>query len=118
MAFGIFSYLITILVFAGTAIIIELWLSSRFKRYFKLIIVIAGIGILGTLIAEPVALDWRIWSYSEDKFFGIYVLGAAFETLIYALFVSIAISFATLIWSDYEKNNKLSFKRGILLKSK
>lgn len=107
MTFGMFSYVITILIFAGTAILIELVFAFRkLKRYTKIIAVIVVIGIVGTLIAEPVALNWRIWVYSPEKSFGIYIFGAAIETLIYVVFVSIAIASATLIWSNYEEDKK------------
>ncbi len=63
------------------------------------------IALISTSIAESVALNWRIWLYSQDKIFGIY-FGAALETFIYSIFIAIAISSATLIWSDYEKDGK------------
>lgn len=102
-----FSYLITILIFAGVAVLIE-WTFAfkKLKRYTKIIGVIVVIGIVGTLIAEPVALNWRVWAYSPEKSFGIYIFGAAIETLIYVVFISIAISSATLIWSNYEEDKK------------
>jgi len=62
--------------------------------------------VIGTLIAESVALNWRTWFYSHDKTFGIYLGGAALETFIYAVFVAVAIASATLIWSDYEEKRK------------
>ena len=107
MTFGIFSYLITILIFAGLAVLIEWTLGFRkLKKYTKIIGVIAVIGVSSTLIAESVALSWRTWFYSRGMTFGIYIFGAALETLIYAIFVAVAISSATLAWSDFEEDKK------------
>lgn len=114
MTFGIFSYLITILIFAGTAVIIEWTLGFReLKKYAKIIGVIVGIGVSFTLIAEPVALSWRAWFYSQDRTFGIYLFGAALETLVYAIFIAIAIASATLAWSDFEEDKKPLIKATI-----
>ena len=106
MPFGIFSYLITILIFAGAAVLIEWTLGfKKLKKYAKIIGVVVILGLIGTLIAESVALDWRTWFYSQGKSFSIY-FGAALETLIYAVFVAVAVSSATLVWSDYEEDGK------------
>lgn len=111
MTFGIFSYLATILIFAGSAVLIEYSLTfKKLKKYKKIIALTAVIGMIGTLIAEPVALNWRIWLYSPDRTFGVY-FGAALETFIFTVLVSIAISSATLVWSDYEEKNEPLVKK-------
>lgn len=92
---------------------IELSLArKKLKKYTKIIYATVFIGLIFTLVAESVALNWRIWYYSQDKTFGIY-LGAALETFIYAIFVTIAVSSATLIWSDVEEDNKSLIKTTI-----
>ncbi len=112
MPFGIFTYLITIFIFAGIAMLIEYIVCfRRLKKYIKVIGIILITGIIGTLIAESVALSWKIWVYSQNKTFGIYVFGAALETLIFTIFVGIAIASATLVWSDYEEQKSLSLKQ-------
>lgn len=106
MTFGIFSYVITIIIFAGAAVLIEWTLGfKKLKKYTKIIGVVVILGLIGTLIAESAALNWRTWFYSEGKSFGIY-FGAAAETFIYAVFVAVAVASATLIWSDYEEEGK------------
>lgn len=110
MIFGTFSYLATILIFAGTAVLIEWTLAfKKLKKYTKIISIVVGIGLIGTLLAESVALSWRIWYYPQGKSFGIY-FGSALETLIYAIFVAVAVAAATLIWSDYEEEKKSLLK--------
>ncbi len=106
MTFGIFSFIVTIIIFAGTAVLIEWTLAfKRLKKYVKIIGVVATLGFIGTAIAESVALNWRTWYYSQGKTFGIY-FGAAAENLIYIIFVAVAVASATLIWSDYEQDGK------------
>ena len=114
MTLGTFSYLITTLIFAGTAILIE-WLLSfkRLKKYAKVIAIITGLGIAFALITEPVALKWRIWFYSQNKVLGIYVLGMPLESLAYVALVAVAIASATLVWSDFEENKKPLIKTTI-----
>lgn len=113
MTFGIFSYLITILIFAGTAVLIEWTLGyKKLKEHTKVIFFVTVLGLIATLIGESAALNWRIWLYSQDKIFGIY-FGAALETFIYTIFVVIAVSSATLIWSDFEDSGKSPLKTTI-----
>jgi len=114
MTFGTFSYLITILIFAGMAVLIEWTLGfKKLKKYTKIIGMVVGLGLIGTFLAEPVALNWRTWSYSQDKTFGIYVAGAALETFIYAVLVAVSVASATLVWSDYEEDKKPLLKTTI-----
>ena len=114
MTFGTFSYLITILIFAGMAVLIEWTLGfKKLKKYTKIIGMVVGLGLIGTFLAEPVALNWRTWSYSQDKTFGIYVGGAALETFIYAVLVAVSVASATLVWSDYEEDKKPLLKTTI-----
>lgn len=106
MTFGIFSFIITIIIFAGTAVLIEWTLAfKRLKKYIKIIGIAVILGFIGTVIAESVALNWRTWFYSQGKTFGIY-FGATAENLIYIIFVTVAVASATLIWSDYEEDGK------------
>lgn len=113
MTFGIFSYLITIIIFAGAAVLIE-WILAfkKLKKYTKIIGVVVILGLIGTLIAESVALDWRTWFYSQGKTFGIY-FGAALETFIFTVFIAVAIASSTLVWSDYEEDGKPLLKTTI-----
>lgn len=114
MTLGNFSYLITILIFAGTAVLIEWTINFRkLKKYIKIIGLIIGMSIVFTFMAEPAALNWRAWFYSQDKSFGIYVFGVALETLVYTVFVAVAIASATLFWSDFEEDRKPLIKTTI-----
>ncbi|MBI2547488.1 MAG: hypothetical protein HYW23_03515 [Candidatus Aenigmarchaeota archaeon] len=111
MILGVFSYLFTIIVFAGIAILIEWKLfPAILKKYAKIIGIVLIVGIISTLIGEPIALQLGIWSYSSEKTFGIYVFGAELETLIYAMFVFVAIASATIIGSQYEDARKLTVR--------
>lgn len=105
--------LITIFIFAGTAVLIEWTLGyKKLKEHAKVIYIVIVLGLIATLIGESAALSWRIWLYSQDKIFGIY-FGAAFETFIYTIFIVLAVSSATLIWSDFEDAGKPLLKTTI-----
>lgn len=107
MSFGNFSYTATVIIFAVTACLIEWVLGHhKLKKYMKLIGVGIFLGIIYTLITEPIALKWRTWVYSPEKIFNIYIFGAALETIIFTVFVGIAIASATLAWSDFEEDGK------------
>ena len=114
MTFESFWYLITILIFAGTAVIIVWYLAfERLKRYIKLITVLIVVGVLGALIGEHVALKWNAWVYTSGKNFGIAIWDVPLETLIWAVFVITAISSITLVWSEYEEFGKPVLKTSI-----
>src|SRR5205823_541591 len=99
MHFDKYSYLITVFIFAGGAVLIEYLMAFktlwRFRRIVGLVVLI---GIIGTAIAEPIALNWRLWQYNPERTFQIYILGAALETYLFTLFVGIAVASATLYW--------------------
>ncbi len=104
MDFGIYSYLVTTLIFAAGAVAIEWVLGFRilFRRR-RLIGVVMGIGVLATVLGEPIALRWRIWTYNAERTFNVLVLGAELETYIYALLVALAVASATVAWARYEE---------------
>ena len=103
MQFGQLSYLISTIVFAGVAVLIEWLLAFRhLKKYWKLITLVVVIDLLILIILEPVALQWRAWTLSPQLTLNTFFLGAALETYLYTVLVSIAIASATLVWSAYE----------------
>lgn len=104
MHFGHYSYLVTTIIFAVGAVLIE-WILGFgiLLRYKKLIGVTVLVGFLATLIGEPWALRWRIWTYNPERTFNIRVFGAELETYFYAAFVAIAVASATVAWSRYEE---------------
>ena len=107
MVFEQFSYLMTVIVFAFGAVLIEWSLGfEKLKKYWKLIGVVIIISLLATFIAEPVALRWENWIYNTEQTFNIFIFGAALETYFFAGFVSIAIASATLGWSNYEEEKR------------
>jgi hypothetical protein len=104
MHFGQYSYMVTTLIFAGGAVLIEYALAFRtLWRFWRLIASVAALGTLMTAVGEPVALSWRVWVYSPERMSQIFVFGAALETYFYSILVSIAISSATLYWAAFEE---------------
>jgi len=103
MNFGHATYVITTLIFAGIAISIE-WLFSfrRLAGHKRIVIGISVLGVLAALVGEPVALSWKAWAYNDERIMGIFALGTVLETVLFGILVGIAISSATLVWSDWE----------------
>lgn len=96
MNFGEFSYLISIIIFAGIPLLIEIRaLGKYFVKYKKIILVFMIFSIPVAIIGEWVALKWRVWEYVDGSTFGIY-LGSAIETIIFLIFVSVCIAVPTL----------------------
>lgn len=103
-----FIYLITIFIFAGSAVLIEWAFGFRkVKKFLKVISLVVIICLLYSIIADPVAVKWKIWQYSSSKTFGIFIFGGmAIETLLYVIFCSVAISTPTLFWGSFEEKNE------------
>jgi lycopene cyclase domain-containing protein len=105
MNFGPFTYFVTTLIFSGIAILLEWTFGFRtLKRYVKVISAVAITVAIFALIGDPVALRLRAWAYNPERTFGTFLNGSAFETVIYAIPVSVAVASATLVWSDWEDN--------------
>ena len=104
MVFGQLSYLITTVIFAGGAALIVWLLAFRhLRKYWKLLSVVVLIDLCIFLILEPTALRWRAWTLNPRLTLHVFLLGAALESYIYTILVSIAIASATLLWSEYEE---------------
>lgn len=104
--FGQFSYLISIVIFAGLAIFLEWFFGfSILKKYIKQIFIVIGISLL-LAPTEKVALDIKAWAYNPSHTFNIKLLGAELETYIYVIFIAIAVSSAVIAWTRYEDKGK------------
>ena len=107
MTFGIFSYLITILLFGGSAIIIELILGGMYEiRHYKRVMqTMLLFGLIYVILGESTALSWQAWIYSSYNTLGIHIAGAEIETYFYMIFCIIATSIATLFFADVEEKH-------------
>ncbi|MEM7225958.1 MAG: hypothetical protein AAF495_23470 [Pseudomonadota bacterium] len=104
MELGIYAYLVTTLLFAGGALAVELLVDfRRLWAYRRLLAVMIAVALFLTLIGESTALDWRIWVYNPARTFDIFLGGAALETYLYAVLVTLAITCAALIGARYEE---------------
>jgi len=103
MVFGQLSYLITTVIFAGGAALIVWLLAFRhLRKCWKLLSVVVLIDLFIFLILEPTALRWRAWTLNPQLTLNMFLLGAAVESYVYTILVSMAIASATLVWSEYE----------------
>lgn len=104
MIFGNFSYVATILIFAGGAVAMEYLLGvSTFSRYRKPIVIAVFLGLFYTTLGEPVALAWQVWVYNPSAILNIYLFGSDIETYLYVFFITIAIGIAATEWAEYEE---------------
>lgn len=106
------TYLATILVFAGSAIVLEWYFGYRqLERYIKVIGAVLLISLLATAVGDNVAIRWKTWVYHPEGFSAIYILGVPLETYLFALFCSVAVSSAALGWSEFEEQGESLIKR-------
>ncbi|SRR6266705_176690 len=99
MHFGQYSYVVTTILFAGGAVIIEYCLAFKtLWRFRRVVAAVVLIGLIGTAFAERIALNWELWAYNPERTLKIFVSGAALETYLFSVLVSIAVSSATLYW--------------------
>jgi len=100
-----FSYLITIIVFAGSALAIELRLATeKLRPYRKAIWILLVISVLFAF-TEGVALSWQAWEYNPLRTLNIYFV-TEIETYLFAITTTLAVAFATFIVADYEAAGK------------
>ncbi len=117
--FGQYSYLITTIIFAvGAALIEWVFTNSVLRRHWKLIGTVALILVIATLPAERLALQWRVWTYNPSRTFNTLVFGAEAETYFYALFVGIAVASATVACARYQDQGLPLFKTILWVKIK
>jgi lycopene cyclase domain-containing protein len=103
MDFGHLSYLVTTLVFGGSAVVSQLFLNTdRLVKYTRLLGVIVALGLVATSIGERIAIAWEAWLYSPEFTLDRQFLGAPVESYLFSIFISLAVAFATLVWTEYE----------------
>jgi hypothetical protein len=96
MSFGAFSYLISILIFAGGSVVVVLLLGYKeLYSYKKLLAVMVIGGLLGAALGDSVALSWSAWAYTNSLH--IEFLGAEIESYLFAVLWVINIGGLTLI---------------------
>lgn len=106
--FGHYSMIVSTLIFAGGAVVIELIFGfHKLKKHFKLLLLV-GLFSLAFTPTESVALKLGIWGYGEGTF-NTYFLGAEAELYLLAFLSYIAISSAVLILTEHEDQSKPLF---------
>lgn len=101
--FGHFTYLVSILIFAGVPVILEVIFGFQLikpfvKSVFKMII----ISLLLVPVWDGVALWMKAWYFNTERNLNIIIAGDVLETYIFTLFIMLVISFAVYVWSGYE----------------
>lgn len=101
--FGHFTYLVSILIFAGVPVILEVIFGFQLikpfvKSVFKMII----ISLLLVPVWDGAAFWMRAWYFNPERNLQIVIAGDVLETYIFTIFIVSAISFAVYVWSEYE----------------
>lgn len=105
--FGQYSYLITTLIFAGGAALIESLGAHRTLWVYRRVIGLAMLlGVLVTAFAERVALAWQLWAYDPTRTLDWYVLGGAIETYLFIVIVVGVVSTVTLNFTRAERGGE------------
>lgn len=101
------SYLFSILVFAGTPVVLEIILGYHlFKSFFKTVAMMIFFGLVLTPILEFFAFSWDAWYFNPERNLNIVIVGDVLETYIFTVFIITAISLAVYAWTFYEDNGK------------
>lgn len=104
---GIYSYLISILIFAGLVVIFEIIFGFHFfKKYLKAIGFVVLISLILTSLGESAAHNLRLWIYNPERTFSQTLFGAEIESYLWTFFSIIAVSCAVIIWTTYEDEGK------------
>ncbi len=103
------TYLMSIFLFAGGALLIELALVRRDLRpYARFLGAMALLGIMLTAILEPPALGSRAWVYGQQNMLDVHVLGAEIETFLYSALLLLFAGIATIVLADHEEKGDLT----------
>lgn len=104
---GNYSYLILMLIFAGSPVLLEFIFGYHFfKPYYKAIKKAVLIVVVITPFIEFFALKWKAWEYNPEKNLGIFIINSPVETVIFAVLISLAVAFAVTAWTFYEDEGK------------
>ena len=104
---GHYSYLATIIIFAGSAILLEVLFGFQFiKKYLRVVGSVVLIFLIVTPVGETVAHLLRVWIYNPQTTLYLTFLGAEIETYLFSIFVGIAVSSAVILWTYYEDEGK------------
>lgn len=97
-----FSYLATVILFAGTANVV-IWLRNRsvLTRHIRFIALFV---VFTTPFAyfESFALSSRAWAYDEARTVELTLFGSRLESYVFMASVSLAICSVTLIYAERE----------------
>lgn len=105
---GKFSYLISILIFCGTPLIIMAFYKIEVLiKYWKTMTVAVIFGLLFSL-TEGWATSRNAWRYSQSVSFNQTFLGVEIESYVFSLIVPVVIAAAVIIWSDKEDKDNNS----------
>ncbi len=100
---GNLSYLISILLFAGIPVSLEIVFGYRLLRSFMgIIIKMTLVSLFLVPVWDGGAIALGAWKFSPERNLNIIILGDPLETYIWMVFIVLAISFSIYAWTYYE----------------
>ena len=113
-----YAYLITILIFGGTALLVELLLQRKRIVWYRRTLLIVAIVSVVTAVTEAPALIMHAWANNPERTLPIHILGAQFETFIFGLVCGLCVGIATLVLADYQDKQLPLLRTMLRLKPK
>ncbi|MBI3379961.1 hypothetical protein HY029_04355 [Candidatus Gottesmanbacteria bacterium] len=102
-----FAYLISIMIFAGFPLILEIIFGYHLiKQFLRKLFVPIIIALILTPILENVAFFLDVWHFNPERNLKIVIFGDVLETYIFAVLVLSAVYFAVCSWTFYEDRGK------------
>lgn len=104
---GKFSYLFSIVLFAGIPLLVQLVFGYHLiKSYFRVVLKWLGVFLWVAPFFDTVAITLNAWAYPAEKNVGIFIFQSPIETTVFTVFVGLVIAFTIIIWSHYEDKGK------------
>ncbi len=111
--FGQGSYLAYILIFAGSALLVEWFFQKRLLLKHKKVLSIAFLtSCTYTFFGENTAFFLQTWIFNPEKILGIFILRVPLESFIFGAMVGLAVVGGALFFSEAEEKH-LSFSQTI-----
>ncbi len=109
-----FAYLLTVFIFAGIPLLVEIIFGYRLiRKFLRKTLISIIIALILTPILENAAFYLDAWHFSPEKNMGIVIAGDALETYIFTCFDVTAKSFVFYIWTYYENRGLPIIKTSI-----
>jgi len=96
----------SIILFAGTALLVEYLIGGkRLRGYSKVLWIMAGLCVLAAC-TDIAAHRWLVWDYGYAHTLHFRIVGVEIETIGFMLGTGMAVVIAALLWADDLDNGR------------